>query len=305
MQRGLRQRNRSRMYQALQPISGLDLVYWKPTNERRGGAGNTPRPDTGRIVPMPPNYTPLTTICPQCGGKKVKQAVLCFDCRHPNRHTSRVCPDCGGKKSHIGLKCFACYKADHAHKHVCPQCGGPKMHGAKVCRSCHFGTPVTTTTCSDCGGPMAKKRKGKLCISCYKRNGRLEPVHRDDGSTLLPLPHGRFAVIDTEDFERVKDYSWHLSGNGYVLAIMPDRKKKTHFLLHRVIMDPPSDMVIDHINHDTLDNRKTNLRICTQRENMQNSTIWKATTERLTDAAYAAGTPPTEPKPPLPDPPAA
>jgi len=40
--------------------------------------------------------------------------------------------------------------------------------------------------------------------------------------------------------------------------------------MHRVIMSPPIDKVIDHINHNGLDNRKINLRICSNRENLLN-----------------------------------
>ena len=146
---------------------------------------------------------------------------------------------------------------------------------------------------------MHRKQPGGLCIDCYKRNGRLDPVHREDGSTLLPLPRGQFAIIDTEDYQRVAAYSWHrTTGGEYVAAIIGDRKKRTHFYLHRVIMDPPEDMVIDHINHNTLDNRKSNLRICTQEENMQNV----STVERIANQQYVAGTPPTEPQPDVPPP---
>ncbi len=45
--------------------------------------------------------------------------------------------------------------------------------------------------------------------------------------------------------------------------------KRTYFL-HRLIMNPPKGMVVDHINGDTLDNRRENLRVCTQFENMSN-----------------------------------
>ena len=40
--------------------------------------------------------------------------------------------------------------------------------------------------------------------------------------------------------------------------------------LHRYIMNCPEDMVVDHINHNTLDNRKENLRICTKKQNERN-----------------------------------
>lgn len=40
--------------------------------------------------------------------------------------------------------------------------------------------------------------------------------------------------------------------------------------LHRLVMKPPKNMVVDHINHNIFDNRKSNLRICSKAENNQN-----------------------------------
>lgn len=72
------------------------------------------------------------------------------------------------------------------------------------------------------------------------------------------------ALIDLDDIDKCKDIKWGLSTNGYV-------KNKKIGKLHRFIMNPPADMVVDHINHDKLDNRKSNLRICTIQENTWNS----------------------------------
>ena len=47
--------------------------------------------------------------------------------------------------------------------------------------------------------------------------------------------------------------------------------KITTLRIHRLIMNCPDDKIIDHINHNTLDNRKSNLRICTHLENNRNS----------------------------------
>lgn len=70
--------------------------------------------------------------------------------------------------------------------------------------------------------------------------------------------------IDLDIIDKIKDIKWGLSNQGYV-------KNKNHGSLHRFIMNPPDDMVVDHINHDTLDNRRENLRICTIQENSWNS----------------------------------
>jgi|7_EtaG_2_1085326.scaffolds.fasta_scaffold00638_21 hypothetical protein len=88
-------------------------------------------------------------------------------------------------------------------------------------------------------------------------------------------------IIDDEDYERVveaikykngKPGKWYAhktcAGSGYY-AFAGDHRKS----MHRVIMDPPKGMDIDHKNGDTLDNRKENLRICTRSQNCQNKKL--------------------------------
>jgi hypothetical protein len=78
------------------------------------------------------------------------------------------------------------------------------------------------------------------------------------------------AQIDSDDYELVSKYKWHRNDLGYaVWRGIVDGKKQT-IRMHRLIMGAPKGMVVDHINHDTLDNRKSNLRICLQAENMRN-----------------------------------
>ena len=73
--------------------------------------------------------------------------------------------------------------------------------------------------------------------------------------------------IDLDDIDKVKDYKWCILNNsGYVSTTV----NGTNIRLHRFIMDCPDDLVVDHINHNRLDNRKSNLRICTQQQNNMN-----------------------------------
>jgi hypothetical protein len=74
--------------------------------------------------------------------------------------------------------------------------------------------------------------------------------------------------VDKEDFDKIKNITWYENSNGYIVH----KDRNGIFLLHRVITNAPANFVVDHINHNTADNRKSNLRITTQKENMLNKT---------------------------------
>jgi len=83
--------------------------------------------------------------------------------------------------------------------------------------------------------------------------------------------YGHFTVlIDTEDFDLVSKYSWCCDkkyNNDYFYC---RSTRKPYISLHRLIMSFPKDKLVDHINHQTLDNRKENLRICINKQNIRN-----------------------------------
>ena len=71
------------------------------------------------------------------------------------------------------------------------------------------------------------------------------------------------AIIDIEDIDKVKNIKWRLNCNGYVI-----NNSSTNIFLHRKILGV--NEYVDHINGNRLDNRKCNLRICTQSTNQMN-----------------------------------
>lgn len=74
--------------------------------------------------------------------------------------------------------------------------------------------------------------------------------------------------IDKEDIEKVKNFKFLIQEFSSGLYARSSRNGSKY--LHQIIMNVPKGMCIDHINKDTTDNRKNNLRICTHAENMQN-----------------------------------
>lgn len=86
---------------------------------------------------------------------------------------------------------------------------------------------------------------------------------------LIPLTKGQFAIVDADDYERLARYKWYAGGKkGQYYARR--RANRITLTMHREIIDVPAGMVCDHINHNTLDNRKYNLRICTPAQNHYN-----------------------------------
>lgn len=85
----------------------------------------------------------------------------------------------------------------------------------------------------------------------------------------IPLTKGLVALVDDEDFEFLNQYKWH-SSHGYAVRLKGTKGDR----MHRVIMNAPSDMFVDHINGNRADNRRANLRVCTPGENGKNKTLF-------------------------------
>ena len=86
------------------------------------------------------------------------------------------------------------------------------------------------------------------------------------------IPVGKeWAIVDAADFASVNQYKWKKHSKGYAYRFERD-SDGVHkmILMHRQIMQSGTGLVVDHINHDPLDNTRANLRVCTQGQNMKN-----------------------------------
>lgn len=107
--------------------------------------------------------------------------------------------------------------------------------------------------------------EAKERLKKYYRNKRDWNFEQPEDHKLIPLTQGKFAKVDNEDFERVKDINWGYT-HGYA------RNKELGYM-HRVILKSKHGEYVDHENKDTLDNRKCNIRICSNAENIRSSKL--------------------------------
>lgn len=90
--------------------------------------------------------------------------------------------------------------------------------------------------------------------------------------------------VDIEDLWLLSEYRWRIRPDGYVVC----PKGSSSLLLHRLVMNAPQRMSVDHINGDPSDNRRLNLRVCTHQENLSHRT-GKRRWERATSKYAGVG----------------
>lgn len=86
------------------------------------------------------------------------------------------------------------------------------------------------------------------------------------------LENDKIVIVDRDDLPFLTSYRWQINSEGYVVSWRwcPLTKKTTVLWLHRLVNKTPSTLICDHLNHNKLDNRKTNLRNCSNSQNLAN-----------------------------------
>lgn len=92
-----------------------------------------------------------------------------------------------------------------------------------------------------------------------------------DNTVKVHLKSGKYFVCDIQDISLVKNFTWYLNQNGYA-------RSSDGLYFHRLVTSAPENYIVDHINGNKLDNRKSNLRICTSMDNSHNMKIFKTNT---------------------------
>jgi hypothetical protein len=76
---------------------------------------------------------------------------------------------------------------------------------------------------------------------------------------------------DESDHDLISSYKWYVHVQGYAVGRLKNGPSRNMFMMHKIIMTgPETKYYVDHINHNKLDNRRANLRICLFSENMFN-----------------------------------
>lgn len=101
----------------------------------------------------------------------------------------------------------------------------------------------------------------------------------------IQLTQGYETLVDDKDYPGLCKFKWYFS-QGYAKRDTYKNGKRYNFLLHRLILKPPHLLFVDHINHNGLDNQRSNLRIVTHTQNMRNCKVFKTSKTKFSGITF-------------------
>lgn len=126
----------------------------------------------------------------------------------------------------------------------------------------------------DCGKEIVKyysalrKNINNENFSCGCTNRNVNNYKMENNYFIGYTSKNKPFYFDLEDYDLVKEFYWNIDKNGYVVS----KKNRKYVKMHRLLLNAKENEEVDHINHNTTDNRKCNLRIVNHSQNMQNKT---------------------------------
>ena len=113
-----------------------------------------------------------------------------------------------------------------------------------------------------------------------EKGAKMTDLSDDKLVARVPVTNSSPALIDAADLPLVERYTWRLMTHrnpipnkkafNYARTSPKTNGKRVQILMHRLIAGARPGFVVDHINGDGLDNRRRNLRVCTNQQNMEN-----------------------------------
>jgi hypothetical protein len=163
-----------------------------------------------------------------------------------------------------------------ASKRCCKNCANSTRPKGRWFRRILAAWPtlMVCTNCADDPGTLIEVFAHHVCRNFrprYQPGLRVPPPEPPTGRfCYIPLTKGRQALVDPEDHEWLCRRKWcamtFSDGRCYAASHVRGRK----LYMHRLLMNPPQGIFVDHINGNGLDNRRCNLRLCTPAENIWN-----------------------------------
>jgi len=101
-------------------------------------------------------------------------------------------------------------------------------------------------------------------------------------SKKILLTKDKFAIVDDEDHKWLSQWDWYYSkasrgtSDGYACRGIYENGKSMTISMHRLIMNAPDDLQVDHIDGNGLNNRRSNLRLATPSQQAANRNRWKS-----------------------------
>lgn len=150
-----------------------------------------------------------------------------------------------------------------------------------VCENCEYsrglnGLGAGVLICSRkkaCGRRWWAVEAGGGCANFKRARELLRPelaAALAEGAKLIPLTQGKFAIVDAEDYEELSKYKWCVSKYRRTYYAVRGSGGR-HVKMHRMLLNAPAGLMVDHRDLNGLNNRKSNLRLCTNKENVRNS----------------------------------
>lgn len=95
-------------------------------------------------------------------------------------------------------------------------------------------------------------------------------AHKSGDFFVVQLTQGKETLIDKEDIDLIQQYKWHYRKSGRTNGRNGYAESKKGVFMHNLIINKVGNLVIDHINRNGLDNRRSNLRLVTKQQNHHN-----------------------------------